>query len=193
MSYKSQSFLRGKYGFTLAELMVSVGVVVALAILTVPTVSQYRKKISKAECETSVKHFLKVQELYYLDNNTYYPLPDNKEVKIAWEQQKEVPPARPEKYSFPKLAIEFKRDNHRRYRIKAESRDGLEFKRKHEFELKTDEDFDNDGKLDYYSYKKSIWQKDARGTYGDADIDNNFWFDIHKVPAWSDYKPSDQH
>ena len=107
MSYKSQSFLRGKYGFTLAELMVSVGVVVALAILTVPTVSQYRKKISKAECETSVKHFLKVQEFYYLDNNTYYPLPDNKEVKIAWEQQKEVSSARPEKYSFPKLAIEF--------------------------------------------------------------------------------------
>jgi type II secretory pathway pseudopilin PulG len=180
-------------GLTLMELIVSVGMAAILVALAIPAISSYHKKAQRVECENSVKDFLKVQQLYYLDNNTFYPLPGKNEVTIAWDQSKGNPPARPEEYFFPKLAMEFPIDSHRRYRIKAESRDGEEFMRRYVFELKTDEDFDNNDKMDYYSYKKSIWQQGAKGTFGDADIVNNFWFEIGSVPAWSEYNPSELH
>jgi len=175
------------------EFVASVGVAATLVALAIPAISAYDKKARRVECETSVKEFLNVQELYYLDNNTFYPLPAKSEITIRWDQKKGAPPAPAEQYSFPKLAIELPRDGHRRYRIKAESRDGKEFMRKLQFELKTDEDFDDDGKIDYYSYKKSIWQQGEKGTYGDADMVNNFWFAILDVPAWGEYMPSELH
>ncbi len=193
MNPRNQPFLREKRGFTLVEVTASMGMLAILVALAIPTVSKYHKRTRRAECETLVKDFLSVQELYYLDNGTFYPLPGKNEITIAWDQNKGAPPAQPNEYSLPKLAIEYPIDRHRRYKIKAESKDGKEFMRKHEFELKTDEDFDNDGKMDYYSYKKSIWQRGEMGTYGDADIDNNFWFDISGVPAWGEYKPSERH
>jgi len=193
MNRRNQPSLRGKRGFTLVELTASVGMVAILVALAIPAVSAYHRKARRVECETSVKAFLSVQELYYLDNRTFYPLPGKNEITIAWDQQKGAPPAKPEEYRFPKLATEFQMDSHRRYRIRAESKDGKEFKRTHVFELKTDEDFDHDGKMDYYSYRKSVWQQGGKGTYGDADIDNNFWFDVFGVPAWGEYKPSELH
>ena len=183
--------MRSEGGLSLLELIVSLGMVTILVALAVPVISAYQKRARRVECENLVKDFLKVQELYYLDNNTFYPLPNEKEIKIAWHQSKGNPPARPEEYIFPKLALEFPIDSHRRYRIKAESKDGEEFMRRYLFELKTDEDFDNNNKIDYYSFEKSIWQEGAKGTYGDADVVNNFWFDIDGVPAWSEYRPSE--
>ncbi len=191
MNLRKAHLLGKTCGFTSVEVMASVGVLAILVALASLTVSQYNKKARRAECETSVLHFLHAQELYYQDNNAFYPLPGKEEITIAWDQNKGAPPAQPTDYSFPGLNIEFRVDGHRRYRISAESEDGKEFKRRHGFELKTDEDFDNDGKMDYYSYRKSIWQKGKKGTYGDADIDNKFWFDIFDVPAWGEYRSSE--
>ncbi|MFC1532527.1 type IV pilin protein [Thermodesulfobacteriota bacterium] len=195
MRRKDRHLLRRKSGFTLVELMVSLGVIAVLAAIAIPTASRYYKLARRIECQISIINFLRAQDFYFLENNTYYPLQAGQtgkvEKKIAWGKDDPLPDD-PDNYHFPELGVEFLRDSHRRYKIKYEHKVGSDFKQELKLELKTDEDFDNDGMDNYYSYKKKNWQNDdGSGTDGKWDIYNNFWFEINGIPAFSDVLPSE--
>jgi len=194
MNHKKLPLLKRKSGFTLVELMVSMGIIGILMAIAVPTASRYRKFAQRMECRLSIINFLRAQELYFLDNDCYYPLnstdPGKDEKTIGWGKDDSLPDD-PEGYRFKELGIEFRRDSHRRYKIKYEHKEGAEFRKELRFEFKTDEDFDNDGDDDHYRYIKRNWQKDdGSGTDGEWDIFNEFWFEINSVPAYTDVLPS---
>jgi prepilin-type N-terminal cleavage/methylation domain-containing protein len=199
----NRSCLKSCCGFTLAELMVSVGVVLVLLAVAVPTASKYHKLARKVECQASIIHYLRAQELYYLDHNTFYTKGSvNQYYYIAWNKTNR--PDLPDKYVFftptgekgalltdsGGLGVEFRRDSHRGYRILVKDiHQPGRFDQELELELTTDEDFDGDGSDDYYLYDKHNWQRTGRrgrtsGSFGDWWVNNQFWFEIQGVPAY---------
>ena len=110
MSIKHQWFRRSN-GFTILEFAVTLGVVGVLVAVAIPTYTAYYRHKSKIECQASVLNFLNAQKLYYLDNQTFYPLrpgqkTDNAGVVtlIGWDPNSRPAPA--DKHLFPELAME---------------------------------------------------------------------------------------
>ena len=173
-------------GFTLIELMVTMGIVAILASVAIPAYSGFILQTRKVECQVSIVNYLRAQELYYLENGTFYAdkFKNGKGTsKIAWKKKKR--PDKPEKYRFPNLDVEFRRDNFRGYKIRVwEVQNPGNYRQEVWLELKTDEDYDNDGVTDYYSYRKYRRPK----TKGKWRVQNQFWFDIHGCQAWSTCK-----
>jgi prepilin-type N-terminal cleavage/methylation domain-containing protein len=172
------------HGFTLLELMVTVGTLAILSSLAVPTYKGYLKQAHKLECQISIVNYLRAQELYYLENGAFYAKAFNKNgkatLKIGWNEKKR--PDQAAKYSFPKLGIEFRRENFRGYRIRVWNRmESGSYRQEVWLELKTNEDFDGDQASDYYSYRRYM----RPATKGMFRVKNDFWFDINGCPAWA--------
>jgi hypothetical protein len=133
--------------------------------------------------------------LYYLDNLTFYPLrpgqkTDNAGVValIGWDPNSR--PAPTDKYLLPELAMEFKPNSHRGYKIRAVNvqKQGI-FNQGLFFALRTNEGFHNDGVTDYEYTFKMFNRQNPTGqpewsTHGQWMIRNGFWFDIFGCPAW---------
>ena len=106
-------------GFTLVELTVTTGIVAILASIAVPTFAVYVKEARKLECQVSIVNYLRAQEIYYQEYNTFSAQDMKKgkaTAKIAWNPK--MRPDKPDKYRLPELGIEFRRDNLRGYRIR---------------------------------------------------------------------------
>ncbi|MCK5657509.1 MAG: hypothetical protein KAI21_06695, partial [Deltaproteobacteria bacterium] len=100
---------------TLLELLMTLGVVAVLVAVAIPTFTAYYRHESKVECQASVVNFLNAQKMYYLDNQTFYPLrPGQKTnnagvvVVIGWDPNSRPAPA--DRYLLPELAMELKPD-----------------------------------------------------------------------------------
>jgi prepilin-type N-terminal cleavage/methylation domain-containing protein len=194
MSIKHQWSWRSS-GFTLLELAVTVGVVGVLVAVAIPTYTAYHRNESKVECQASVLNFLNAQQLYYLDNHTFYPLRPGQVTGnagvvtiIGWDPNSRPAPA--ERYLLPELAMEFKREGHRGYKIRAVNVQKQDmFNQALFFTLRTNEGFHNDGLTDYeYTFKMFNRQQPTSqsgwSTHGQWMIRNGFWFDIFRCPAW---------
>ena len=172
------------HGFTLLELMVTFGILAILTSLAVPTYKEYTTQARKLECQISIVNYLRAQEIYYLENGAFYGEKFNKNgkstSKIGWNKNKR--PDNAAKYSFPKLGVEFRRDNFRGYRIRVwQILDPSSYRQEVRLDLTTDEDFDGDGEPDYNSYRKFM----RPATKGRFRVKNEFWFAINGCPAWS--------
>jgi prepilin-type N-terminal cleavage/methylation domain-containing protein len=191
-------------GFTLVEVMVSVVVVAILVATAIPVAGKYYKLARKVECQFSVIQFLNHQEFYYLENNTYWPARPgivnhtSPWFRIGWNLGSR--PDVPSRYRFlpvpvagvPELeGMEFRREDNRGYRIRARNRHSPPHANRYHqylrFELRTLEDFDNDGQQDIYRFRKENRQRvnnpsSAWNTNGQWRIDNKFWFPIEGCP-----------
>lgn len=194
MSMKHQRF-RSSNGFTLLELAVTIGVVAVLVAVAIPTYTAYHRQESKVECQASVLNFLNAQTFYYMDNRTFYPLRPGQKTDsagvvalIGWEPHSRPAPA--DKYLFPELAMEFKPDSQRGYKIRAVDVQKQDmFNQTLFFVLRTKEGFHNDGQTDYEYTFKMFNRQDQTGqpewsTHGQWMLRNGFWFAIFGCPAW---------
>ena len=192
---RKQLWSQESAGFTLLELLVTLGVVGLLVALAIPTFSAYSLLQSKTRCRASVIDFLSAQELYYLDNKNFYPLkPGDKTsesgmvIEIGWSPSDR--PASPGDYFFPELAMGFKPDSHRGYRIEAVNMQTPElFDQTLIFSLRTNEGFHNNGLTDYQYNFKMFNRENPEGpadwsTHGQWMVRNGFWFNLLGCPAW---------
>lgn len=181
-------------GFTLLELMVTVGIVAVLTGLATLTASRYHRFARKVECQASIVHFVRAQELYYLDNQRYWQEGgDPWWIKtIGWTAANR--PDQPEEYRFPELGVEFRPDRHRGYRIRVYNIQSFDlYWQRLYIRLKTTENFDEQPPTedDYYYDKENRQTTESWGsewgfnTDGRWDVENRFWFDIHGCPKFS--------
>jgi prepilin-type N-terminal cleavage/methylation domain-containing protein len=190
--------LHQSWGFTLVEMIVTLGVLTVLATVSVPTFFAYYKKARKVECEISVRDFLRAQELYMVDNQVFYPLTlgevnRTRTVRAGWNPRRR--PDRADRYRLSELGIEFKPGRNRGYYIRARNiQRANRFEQLLDFRLRTNEGFHNDGRRDY-NYRYFTYNRQARGrrawsTGGMWMVRNRFWFDIYGCPAWQWSPPS---
>jgi prepilin-type N-terminal cleavage/methylation domain-containing protein len=171
-------------GFNLLELLVTLGVAGLLVAIAMPTFTAY-----------SLRHFLSAQNLYYLDNKTFYPLKPGEQtsesgavIEIGWSPSDR--PASSGKYFIPDLAMGFQPDSHRGYRIKAVNVQTPElFDQTLVFSLRTNEGFHNNGLTDYQYNFKIFNRENPAGppewsTHGQWMVRNGFWFSVFGCPAW---------
>jgi len=186
---KGTHYLRTVHGFTLVEILVTIMISAILASIAVPIYSGYLLRARKVDCQVSVVNLLRTQELYYAEHGTFYKKDNQTTYRIAWNRRRR--PDRADRYIFPALGLEFKRDNLRGYRIRVIDRQQPgDFRQELWLQLRTDEDFDRDGQSDSYSYRKYSYQRINRrnrsvGTNGRWRAQNRFWFDINGCPAWA--------
>jgi prepilin-type N-terminal cleavage/methylation domain-containing protein len=161
-----QLYIDSSLGFTLVELMITIGVVAILTSMAVPTVQIYTEKARKVECQVSIVHYLRAQEIYYAENNSFrtganWRVNRNgvSRLNIGWNINRR--PDQAGLYHFPELGV-----------------DGS-YRQEIYFEFKTEEDFDHDGSEDRYSYRKYL----RPNTNGQWRVRNQFWFDISGCPA----------
>ncbi len=58
-------------GFTLTELMITVGIVAVIAAVAVPSYRQYVQRANRADATTALLRLAGAQERFYIQNNTY--------------------------------------------------------------------------------------------------------------------------
>ena len=177
--------IRFSRGFTLVEVLVSILVIAVLSSVAIPTYSKYSQQARKVECQVSIINYLQAQEIYYGEHNSFCVKSGSQamqngsnRVTIGWTSSKR--PDQAELYRFPELGVELRRDNFRGYRIRVwDINQPGSYRQELFFELKTDEDFDQDGNTDLYSYRKYL----RPSTNGKWRVRNRFWFDIGGCPA----------
>lgn len=180
-----QLYIDSSLGFTLVELMITIGVVAILTSMAVPTVQIYTEKARKVECQASITYYLRAQEIYLAESGSFksqgsWKDTNNgaKRLNIGWASNKR--PDQADLYRFPELGVELRRDNHRGYRIRVwNDQQPGSYRQEIFFELKTNEDFDHDGDEDRYSYRKYLRPQ----TNGQWRVRNKFWFDFSGCPA----------
>jgi prepilin-type N-terminal cleavage/methylation domain-containing protein len=182
-------------GFSILELLVTLGVLGLLVALAMPTFSAYSLRQSKIQCRASVLEFLNAQDMYYLDNKNFFPLKPGEKtseagmvIKIGWS-----PAERPDsssKYLLPELAMGFQPDSRRGYMIRATNVQTPElFAQTLVFSLRTNEGFHNNGQTDY-QYDFKLFNRENPGgypewsTHGQWMVRNGFWFRVFRCPAW---------
>ena len=179
--------LNSSLGFTLVELMITIGVVAILTSMAIPTVQIYTEKARKVECQVSIVHYLRAQEIYYAENNSFQTGADWRvnrngvsRLKIGWNINRR--PDQADRYHFPELGVQFRPDNKRGYRIRVWNNQQPDaYRQEIYFEFKTLEDFDQDGSEDRYSYRKYL----RPSTNGQWRVRNQFWFNFGGCPAQS--------
>ena len=185
MKFWKHPHLHSSLGFTLAEIMITIGVVAILASTAIPTFKGYVEKARMLECQVSVVNYLRAQEIYYVEHNAYRTESSWKQLKngaqrlkIGWNPNKR--PAQADLYRFPELGVEFRPDKFRGYRIRVwDVQQSGSYRQEIFFELRTTEDFNQDGGEDRYSYRKYL----RPATNGKWRVRNNFWFDFSDCPA----------
>lgn len=63
----------GEKGFSLAELMVSIAIMGVLAALAFPVGKAYQTQAEYLRIQTILKNLMDAQELYYVENESFYP------------------------------------------------------------------------------------------------------------------------
>ncbi len=192
---RKQLWCQKSGGFNLLELLLTLAVVGMLVTVAIPTFNVYSLRERKIACQASVLNFLIAQELYYLDHKNFYPLrPGEKTddtgsvIEIGWNPSNR--PVSPNRYLIPELAMGFRPDSHRGYRIKAVNVQKPElFKQSLVFSLRTNEGFHNNGLTDY-EYKFKMFNREKPdgpsewSTHGQWMVRNGFWFTIFGCPPW---------
>ena len=172
--------LDSSMGFTLAELMITMGVMAILASVAVPTVRGYVDKARKVECQVSIINYLRAQEIYFAESGSFQTGANWRvnrrgvnRLTIGWNRNRR--PDQADLYRFPELGVEFRPDNFRGYRIRVwNNQEPGSYRQEIYFEFRTTEDFDHDGNEDRYSYRKYL----RPNTNGKWRVRNRFWFDI---------------
>ena len=101
------SQLRTQHGFTLVELMVTLGIIGMLASLAVPLASAYRTKAEYASLTATLRYLMDGQEAYFIENDGFYPAGFGS-ITVDQGQQKDI----------PELAYTFPADHKHRYLIR---------------------------------------------------------------------------
>ena len=176
--------LKRNDGFTLVEMVVTLGIVAVLATVAMPTFSSYYKVARKVECQVSITYFVRAQDLYYLDNRRFYQkIPGDTWIEnIGWTTG--TRPDQVDKYHFAELGISLARNRYWGYRILAYKIDwGWLFWHELRLELSTDEDLDpQKPDPELFMYRKYNWQTTfGSGSNGRWLVSNNFWFDIPSI------------
>lgn len=100
------SQLRAQHGFTLVELMVTLGIVGMLASLAVPLASSYRMRAEYANLTATLRYLMDGQETYFIEKDSFYPAGFGS-ITVNQGQQKDI----------PELAYTFPADHKHRYII----------------------------------------------------------------------------
>ena len=184
MRVRKKCSLGSNHGFTIVELVVTIAIAGILASIAVPTFAAYLDHARKLECQVSIVNYLRAQELYYQERGVFYAenMKRTRAVsRIAWNKRRR--PDAPSKYRFPELNMEFRRDDFRGYRIRVwEVQRRKRYRQELWLEVRTDEDFDKDGKLDHYSYRK---YRRSWANNGQWVVQNQFWFEFNGCPAYT--------
>lgn len=64
---------KGRSGFTLLELLVTVSLVGILIGIAVPIANVYRLKAEYSRLQTTIRYLMDGEESYFLENDTFYP------------------------------------------------------------------------------------------------------------------------
>ncbi len=64
-------------GFTLLELLITMGIIMILASIAVPAYKDYRKKAFDIRALSDLKNIATAEELYFLDNEKYFACQEN--------------------------------------------------------------------------------------------------------------------
>ena len=187
MKFLKHPKLDSSLGFTMVELMITLGVMAILASLALPTLRSYTEKARKVECQVSIVHYLQAQEIYLLENGSFQTGANWRvrrngvsRLNIGWNPNRR--PDQADLYHFPELGVKFRSDNFRGYRIRVWNNQQPGSNRQEiYFELRTTEDFDHDGSEDRYSYRKYLRPR----TQGQWRVRNRFWFDINGCASQS--------
>ncbi len=186
MRVRKECSLGSNRGLTLVELAVTLGIIAILASIAAPTLAAYLEQARKLEFQVSIVNYLRAQELYYQERGVFYAesMKNNMNMamsKIAWQEKKR--PDAPSKYRFPELGMEFRREDSRGYRIRVwKIQRGKADRQELWLEVRTDEDFNKDGRTDYYSYRKFR----RPGNNNDQwVVQNQFWFTFNGCPAYT--------
>lgn len=62
-----------KFGFTLLEVVIVTAIIGILASISIPNFISYRQRAEYAAILANMRNFMDLQELYYLDNDEFYP------------------------------------------------------------------------------------------------------------------------
>jgi prepilin-type N-terminal cleavage/methylation domain-containing protein len=89
--------LRGARGFTLVELMVTLGIVGVLATLAVPLANSYRMRAEYASLNATLRYLMDGQETFFMENDSFYPMGSGS-ITIDQGQQMDIPELA---YTFP--------------------------------------------------------------------------------------------
>ena len=60
------------FGFTLLELMISVGVIAIIGAIAIPTYSGYQRSARASECASEMAVIKLAEEEFFLENNVYF-------------------------------------------------------------------------------------------------------------------------
>jgi prepilin-type N-terminal cleavage/methylation domain-containing protein len=89
--------MRRSAGFTLIELMVTLGIVGMLASLAVPLAASYRKKAEYAGLTATLRYLMDGQEAYFIEHDSFYPAGLGS-ITVGKGQEKDIPELA---YTFP--------------------------------------------------------------------------------------------
>jgi len=81
-----------KKGFTLVELMITVGIVAILVALALPSYTQYIRKANRGEAQQLLMNWANNQEIWRANNPAY-------------ADQSDLPPPTHDKYTFPNPTV----------------------------------------------------------------------------------------
>ncbi|MFC1838428.1 type II secretion system protein [Thermodesulfobacteriota bacterium] len=148
--------IRDKKGFTLVELIVSMGILFVLISTTIPVVSAYRMKAQSLELDLTIKHLMDGMEVCYVENDEFYP-----EVTGSWFiQTGEITVESGETADIPDILYEFPAGHRHKYIFRRWKLDWGEILDLVWIEIWADFDFNRNGVNDRYTIY--MWMRDGQ-------------------------------
>lgn len=124
-------------GFTLIELLITIAMLGILAGIAVPTFSVYKMKAEKVVIDVTLDFLMDAQDLYFAENNEFYPRNGKINIKKGKENQ------------IPDLAYTFLSGHKHRYIIYGKNTNKVN---NYYVEVRADFDFNGNGKNDRFRY-----------------------------------------
>ncbi len=144
MNYINDVFWKKRSGFTLIELMIVIAIIGILSAISIPNFIQYRMRAEYISLIVNLEHMMDAEDLYFLENNTYYPANG----KINIKKGKSI--------SIPGVNYSFSSKKHR-YRIITKHKVNKKKKKTNTIDycyikVWPSIDFNGDGKQDVFNY-----------------------------------------
>lgn len=103
--------LKGKKGFTIIELAVTIGIVSVLAATSIPLVTAYRTKTERLDLELTMKHIMDGLEVCYIETDEFFP----ETTPSGWYEYGELTVEKGEAADLPDILYNFPAGHKHKY------------------------------------------------------------------------------